>query len=99
MPRSAEMSFSAGRASNDKGEGRRCLDTAELLGLAGVSPLSNLNFLFQRPKDRTPYFTALRRFLADQLLHNGPLVLVTHQVTVTALTGVFPNSGEGVVAR
>jgi hypothetical protein len=36
--------------------------------------------------------------LGNQLLHNGPLVVVTHYVTVTALTGVFPNSGEGVVA-
>jgi len=25
---------------------------------------------------------------------NKPLVLVTHQVNITALTGVFPKSGE-----
>jgi phosphohistidine phosphatase SixA len=29
----------------------------------------------------------------------GPLVVVTHQVNVTALTGVFPASGEAVVVR
>ncbi len=28
---------------------------------------------------------------------SGTLVVVTHQVNITALTGVFPQSGEGVV--
>jgi len=28
-----------------------------------------------------------------------PAVLVTHQVNITALTGVFPRAGETVVAR
>ena len=76
----------------------RCLETAELLGIGQVSPLAALNSFFQRPEDRTPNLTALRDFLSAQALQNEPLVLVTHQVTVTALTGVFPDSGEGVVA-
>ena len=76
----------------------RCLETAELLGIGQVSPLPALNSFFQRPEDRTPNLTALRGFLSAQALQNEPLVLVTHQVTVTALTGVFPDSGEGVVA-
>jgi phosphohistidine phosphatase SixA len=29
----------------------------------------------------------------------GVLVVVTHQVNITGLTGVFPSSGEGVVTR
>ena len=29
----------------------------------------------------------------------GALVVVTHQVNVTALTGIVPSSGEGVVLR
>ena len=76
----------------------RCLETAELLGLGEVLPLPALNSFFQQPEDRTPNLTALRRFLANQPLQSEPLVLVTHQVTVTALTGIFPDSGEGVVA-
>jgi phosphohistidine phosphatase SixA len=76
----------------------RCLETAELLDLGDVSPLPALNSFFQRPEDRALNLSALRRFLVDQPLQNEPLVLVTHQVTVTALTGVFPSSGEGVVA-
>lgn len=76
----------------------RCLETAQLLGLGKVSPLPALNSFFQRPMDRAPNLTALRRFLANQQSQDDPLVLVTHQVTITALTGVFPSSGEGVVA-
>jgi len=76
----------------------RCLETAKLLGLGEVSPLPALNSFYQRPMDEAPNLNALRRFLADQALQDEPLVLVTHQVTVTALTGVFPGSGEGVVA-
>lgn len=29
----------------------------------------------------------------------GVLVVVTHQVNITALTGIVPNSGEGVIVR
>ncbi len=76
----------------------RCLETAELLGLGKVSPLPALNSFFQRPMDRAANLNALRNFLTEQESQNGPLVLVTHQVTVTALTDIFPNSGEGVVA-
>jgi phosphohistidine phosphatase SixA len=76
----------------------RCLETAELLGMGEVYQLPALNSFFQRPEDRAPNLNALQSFLVDQTLQNEPLVLVTHQVTVTALTGVFPSSGEGVVA-
>ncbi len=45
---------------------------------------------------------ALRAWLSKQDLGNrdeGPTVLVTHQVVITALTGIFPASGELVVIR
>jgi len=76
----------------------RCLDTARLLDLGEVSPLPALNSFFQRPADREPNLAALRTFLASQTPGAEPLVLVTHQVTITALTDIFPGSGEGVVA-
>jgi len=77
----------------------RCLETAELLDLGEVSPLPALNSFFESPADREPNLRALRSFLASYTpRHNQPLVLVTHQVTVTALTDIFPGSGEGVVA-
>lgn len=76
----------------------RCLETAELLDIGTVLALPALNSFFQRLADREPNLTALRAFLATQPVQNEPLVLVTHQVTITALTGVSPSSGEGVVA-
>ena len=30
---------------------------------------------------------------------SAPLVLVTHQVNITALTGIYPDSGELVIVR
>lgn len=74
----------------------RCLRTGELLGLGPVMPLPALNSFFgDRP--RGPAQTAeIRRFLAGRQ-GTKPLVLVTHQVNITALTGIGPRSGEIVV--
>jgi hypothetical protein len=37
----------------------------------------------------------LRAFLAEQPADGGLLVLVTHQVTISALTGEYTPSGHG----
>lgn len=76
----------------------RCLETARLLGLGAVTELPVLNSFFQRPERGNRQTRALEAWLADQDL-DGPLVLVTHQVNITALTGVNPASGELVVIR
>ncbi|MEO7598397.1 MAG: histidine phosphatase family protein [Opitutus sp.] len=77
----------------------RCRDTARLLAIGEVKDLPALNSFFARPEQRTERTQALRVFL-DQLPRNAaPLILVTHQVNITALTGFFPSSGEGVVLR
>jgi len=76
----------------------RCLETAELLGLGPVEQLPVLNSFFQRPDRRNQQTEALKAWLDSQDLE-GPLVLVTHQVNITALTGVYPASGEVVVVR
>ena len=76
----------------------RCLETARLLGLGPVTELPILNSFFQRPERRNRQTQALEKWLASQDL-DGPLVLVTHQVNITALTGVYPASGELVVIR
>jgi len=77
----------------------RCLETAELLNLGAVEPLPALDSFFRHWERRDPQTAALKTFL-DQQDRNGPsLVLVTHQVNITALTGVFPSSGEIVVLR
>ena len=74
----------------------RCLSTAELLGVGPVQDLPALNSFFGPNRSmRDERMRALRAFLADQPTDGGPIVLVTHQVTVTALTGDFVRSGEG----
>jgi phosphohistidine phosphatase SixA len=76
----------------------RCRETAELLGLGPVRPFAPLNSFFDTPSQGERQTTELRDWLAARNA-GKPLVLVTHQVNVTALTGVYPRSGEVVVAR
>jgi phosphohistidine phosphatase SixA len=76
----------------------RCLDTARLLGLGEVIVFAGLNSFFQdrtREAARTAEVKELIRIHAGGI----SLVLVTHQVNITALTGVFPQSGEIVILR
>jgi phosphohistidine phosphatase SixA len=75
----------------------RCLETAELLDLGPVEQLPALNSFFSRPADRASTLEALRRFLADLAEDGPPVILVTHQVTISALTGRGAASGEAVV--
>jgi len=76
----------------------RCLETARLLDLGPVEELPPLNSFFRRGERRDAQTRALQAWLGDQALER-PIVLVTHQVNITALTGIFPASGELVVLR
>jgi 8-oxo-(d)GTP phosphatase len=74
----------------------RCLETAGLLGLGEVVPLPILNSFFS-DRSRGPGQTeALRRMIAEEG-DGPPRIFVTHQVNISALTEVFPRSGEIVV--
>ncbi|TWA87644.1 phosphohistidine phosphatase SixA [Azospirillum brasilense] len=77
----------------------RCLETARLLGAGPVQELPALNSFFERRQEQEAQIATLRRFLAGLPADGGPVVLVTHQVVVTALTGVFPASAEAVLLR
>jgi phosphohistidine phosphatase SixA len=77
----------------------RCLDTARLLALGPVQTAPDaLNSFFESPGDKARSTAALRNLLGS-LPRDAASVLVTHQVNITALTGVFPASGEIVVLR
>ena len=76
----------------------RCRETAELLGLGAVRRFAPLNSFFDAPSRGERQTRELRDWLAARSA-GTPLVLVTHQVNITALTGVYPRSGEVVVAR
>ena len=75
----------------------RCLETAEGLAFTAVTPKPALNSFFQRRAASEEQTQSLREFLRTERNTHEPLVLVTHQVNITALTGVFPASGEIVV--
>ena len=76
----------------------RCLETARLLDLGPVETVAALNSFFQN-RQQGPAQTAEVLELLAASPSEDPIVLVTHQVNVTALTEVFPQSGEVVVAR
>ena len=76
----------------------RCRETAELLDLGSVEEYPVLNSFFSDRSTASEQTEALRRFVGETELH-GNIVLVTHQVNITALTNVFPASGEMVVIR
>lgn len=74
----------------------RCLDTGREMGLGQVTAWPALNSFFRNRGDG-PTQTRQTIDLVNQLESGAPVVLVSHQVNVTALTGVFPASNEGVI--
>jgi broad specificity phosphatase PhoE len=77
----------------------RCKDTASLLGFGEVTELPSLNSFFETPHRREPQMKALRTWLREERPKDKPVLLITHQVVITALTGVFPSSGETLVLK
>lgn len=76
----------------------RTRDTAAEMAVAPVDSLPALNSFFQDNATKEAQTQAARRAVLEW---RGPgnLVMVTHQVNITALTGVFPQSGEVVVLK
>lgn len=71
----------------------RCLDTAELLGLGPVIEEPGLNSFFQGYTAKDAALRALRRRLNALSLDQPPVIMVTHQVTISAMTGLSTPSG------
>lgn len=76
----------------------RCLETAELLRLGEVGRLPALNSFYTAREREGAQTADVKAWLAARQ-ESRPLVLVTHQVNITALAGVYPVSGEIVVIR
>ncbi len=76
----------------------RCRETAELLGLGPVTPLPMLNSFFQAREREKTQTESLSQFLQTTAFAHV-IVLVTHQVNINALTGVYISSGEAVVVE
>ena len=76
----------------------RCLETARLLSLGPVTELTALNSFFRDFEQRESRTVALTTWIKERDLRY-PVILVTHQVNITALTGVYPSSGELIIVR
>lgn len=74
----------------------RSTDTAELAFPGRVVPEPAFNSFFDA-RDRGPAQTEAARGILRAWSGPGALVVVTHQVNITALTEIHPASGEGVV--
>ncbi len=77
----------------------RCLETARLMNLGTVTPLPALNSFFERPEDREPNLSALRKFIRDNTKADELIVMVTHQVTISGITDKWTDSGHGKLVR
>jgi len=76
----------------------RCLETASLLKFGEPQELPFLNSFFQNWQREAPQTDSLMLWLSDYG-DGPPAILVTHQVNITALTEVYPESGEVVVVK
>jgi phosphohistidine phosphatase SixA len=76
----------------------RSLDTARLAFGTMTEPAPALDSFFSGNNQEPAQTKALRR-LIEGWRSAGVLVLVTHQVNITALTGIFPAEGEVLVLR
>lgn len=77
----------------------RALETADLLDLGPVQPLPALDSFFARRDRSTAQAAALRDLLARLGPAGPPVVMVTHQVNIGAITGRGTRPGEAVVLR
>jgi len=73
----------------------RCLETARL-AFGRVEPWPPLDSFFE-DRSREPEQTRAVRALMAEPRAGGTLVLITHQVNITALTGIVPAMGEMIV--
>ena len=74
----------------------RCLETAQLINMGKVQELIGLNSFFQGIVPREATLASLRKFLQYLPPDGDPVLLVTHQVTISAITGMGVSSGAAV---
>ena len=77
----------------------RCLDTARLLDLGEVKELPALNSFFQMTENREPNLKNLNEFMSKLDTENKLIIMVTHSVTISAISGETVASGNGVLLK
>ncbi len=76
----------------------RCVETAELAFPGQVEEEPVFNSFFQN-RSAGPEQTRAGQGILEQWSGDGALVVITHQVNITALTDIFPQPGEGIVVE
>jgi phosphohistidine phosphatase SixA len=74
----------------------RARDTAREMHLGTVEPMPALDSFFAN-RARASQQTAELVAQVNGLARGAPMVLVSHQVNISALTGSYPASGEGLI--
>ncbi|MDJ0831878.1 MAG: histidine phosphatase family protein [Gammaproteobacteria bacterium] len=77
----------------------RCLETARLMQMGEVTELTALNSFFQDRQNRDPYLSALRQFMRDNSKPDQLIIMVTHQVTISGITGEWTDSGHAKLVQ
>ncbi|MGF1461322.1 MAG: histidine phosphatase family protein [Leptolyngbyaceae cyanobacterium] len=103
-----EQAVAIGQAFRDRGvavrqilssQWCRCLETAELMDVGQVEAYPELNSFFRDRSTSTAQTTAVKEYLVSEADAGGVIIMVTHQVNITGLTDIFPQSGEAVVVQ
>ncbi len=76
----------------------RTRDTSELAFPDRGKPEPAINSFFHNPETE-PKQTKQTKEIISSWRGPGALVLVTHQVNITALTGIFPKEGEAIILQ
>ncbi|MEG3842495.1 histidine phosphatase family protein [Microcoleus sp. herbarium14] len=77
----------------------RCLETAKLLNLGKVEPLPTLNSFFRDSSKESAQTATIRKLIVDNRNTKGATIMVTHQVNITAIADIVPQSGEAVILK
>jgi phosphohistidine phosphatase SixA len=79
----------------------RCMDTATLLNIGPVNSENSLGSFFENRGDAKEQTLALQKKIQAELMtkNNKPLMLVTHQVNISAFTGEGVGSGQMVLVQ
>jgi phosphohistidine phosphatase SixA len=75
----------------------RALETARLMDLGPVESFAPLDSFFANSAQGPAQTVAVKTLLQD--LGDRTIVMVTHQVNITALTGIYPQSGEMIIVK
>jgi len=92
-----EQSITVGRVLSS--QWCRCLETARLMDVGPVEPFPVLNSFFQDRSTEQSQTEQLREFILQNRETSGVTVMVTHQVNITAISNIVPQSGAAVVMR